>query len=106
MERVSTCGGRPLKPDKLIVYDVYDLWEYRMKVYLEAVDEVARPAAILGRLDNEVYTADRTAIRIASLTPGTIFELSVGTSDAHQYPGLPVPPSRIAANTHGSISSD
>ncbi|VDL92361.1 unnamed protein product [Schistocephalus solidus] len=46
-------------PDKLTVYDDYDLWEDRMKVYLEAVYEGARPAAILGRLDNEVNTVAR-----------------------------------------------
>ncbi|VDL89004.1 unnamed protein product [Schistocephalus solidus] len=74
MERVSSSGGRPPKPDKLTVYDDYDLWEDRMKVYLEAVDEGARLAAILGRLDNEVYTVARAANLTASLTPATIFK--------------------------------
>ncbi|VDM05653.1 unnamed protein product [Schistocephalus solidus] len=45
-----------------------------MKVYLEGVDEGARPAAILGLLDNEVYTVARAANLTASLTPATIFE--------------------------------
>ncbi|VDL99395.1 unnamed protein product [Schistocephalus solidus] len=74
MERVLNSGGRPSKPDKLTLYDDYDLWEDRMKVYLEAVDEGARPAAILGRLDNEVNTVARAANLTASLTPATIFE--------------------------------
>ncbi|VDL95141.1 unnamed protein product [Schistocephalus solidus] len=74
MERVSSSGGRPPKPDKLTAYDDYELWEDRMKVYLEAVDESARPAAILGRLDNEVYTVARAANLTASPTPATIFE--------------------------------
>ncbi|VDL91167.1 unnamed protein product [Schistocephalus solidus] len=69
MERVSSSGGRPPKLDKVTVYDDYDLWEDRMKVYLEAVDEGARPATILGRLDNEVYTVARAANLTASLTP-------------------------------------
>ncbi|VDM03935.1 unnamed protein product, partial [Schistocephalus solidus] len=74
MERVSSSGGRPPKPDKLTVYDDYDLWEDRMKVCLEAVNEGARPAAILGRLDNEFFTVARAANLTASLTPATIFE--------------------------------
>ncbi|VDL85712.1 unnamed protein product [Schistocephalus solidus] len=61
MERVSNSGGRPHKPDKLTVYDDYDLSEDRMKVHLEAVNEGARRADILGQLDNEVYTVARAA---------------------------------------------
>ncbi|VDL81415.1 unnamed protein product [Schistocephalus solidus] len=74
MERVSTSGGRSPKLDKLTINEDYDLWEDRMKVYLEAVDEGAHPAAILGRLDNEVYTVARATNLTASLTPATIFE--------------------------------
>ncbi|VDM04836.1 unnamed protein product [Schistocephalus solidus] len=43
-----------------------------MKVHLEAVDEGAHPAAILGRLDNEVYTVARAINPTASLTAMTI----------------------------------
>ncbi|VDM05545.1 unnamed protein product, partial [Schistocephalus solidus] len=74
MERVSISGDRQTKPDKLTVYDDYDFWEDRIKVYLEAIDEGARPAAILGWLDNEVYMVASAAILTASLTPMTIFE--------------------------------
>ncbi|VDM05405.1 unnamed protein product [Schistocephalus solidus] len=74
MERVSSSGGCQPKPDKLKVYDDYDLWEDRMKVYLEAEDEGARPATILGRLDNKVYMVARATNLTASLTPATIFE--------------------------------
>ncbi|VDM02692.1 unnamed protein product [Schistocephalus solidus] len=56
-----------------MVYDDYDLWEDRMKVYLEAVDKGVHPAAILRRLDNEVFTVARAANLTASLTPETIF---------------------------------
>ncbi|VDL92858.1 unnamed protein product [Schistocephalus solidus] len=73
-EGVLNSGGRPPKPDKLTVYDDYDLWEDRMKVYLEAVEEGARSAAILGWLDNKVYTVARAVSLTASLTPVTIFE--------------------------------
>ncbi|VDM06111.1 unnamed protein product [Schistocephalus solidus] len=45
-----------------------------MEVYLEAVDECACPAAILGRLDNEFYTMARAANGTASLTHVKIFE--------------------------------
>ncbi|VDL96976.1 unnamed protein product [Schistocephalus solidus] len=74
MEQVSSSGGSPPKPDNLTVYDDYDLWEDRMNVYLEATDEGARPAAILGRLDNEVYTMARAVNLTSSLTPATLFE--------------------------------
>ncbi|VDM06419.1 unnamed protein product, partial [Schistocephalus solidus] len=74
MERFSSCGDRQPKPDKFTVYDDYDLWEDRIKVYFEAVDEGAHPAAILGRLDNEVYTVARAANLTASPTPAAIFE--------------------------------
>ncbi|VDM05270.1 unnamed protein product [Schistocephalus solidus] len=74
MERVSSSEGRPPKPDKLTVYDDYDLREDRTKVYLEAVDEGARPATILERLDNEVYTVAWAANLTASITPTKILE--------------------------------
>ncbi|VDM01427.1 unnamed protein product [Schistocephalus solidus] len=74
MERVSSSEGCPHKLYNLTVYGGYDFWVDRMKVYLEAVDEGACPAAILGRLDNEIYTVARAAHLTASLTPTTIFE--------------------------------
>ncbi|VDL86183.1 unnamed protein product [Schistocephalus solidus] len=66
MERVSNSGVRTPKLDKLTVYDDYELWEDRKKVYLEAVDECARPAAILEQLANEVYMVARAANLTAS----------------------------------------
>ncbi|VDL88461.1 unnamed protein product [Schistocephalus solidus] len=74
MERVSNSGSRPPKPDKLTVYDDYDLWEDQIKVYLEVVNKGACPAVNLGRLDNEVYTVARADNLTAPLTPVTIFE--------------------------------
>ncbi|VDL86427.1 unnamed protein product [Schistocephalus solidus] len=74
MKRVSNSGGHPHNPDKLKVNDDNDLWEDRMKVYLEAIDEDAHPAAIRGRLDNEVFAVARAAKLTASLTPAKIFE--------------------------------
>ncbi|VDL93523.1 unnamed protein product [Schistocephalus solidus] len=74
MERVSISGGCPPKPERMTMYDDYGLWEDRRNVYLEAVDEGARPAAIVGRLDDEVYTVARAVNLTASLTPATIFE--------------------------------
>ncbi|VDM05041.1 unnamed protein product [Schistocephalus solidus] len=73
-ERVSNSGGHSPKPDKLRVYYDYDLWEDRMKANLEAVDEGACPATILGRFDKEVYTVARDAKLTAALTPATIFK--------------------------------
>ncbi|BHF76865.1 hypothetical protein SprV_0501996500 [Sparganum proliferum] len=74
MEIVLTSGGRPPKPDKLTACDVCDLWEDPMKVYLEAIDEGERPAAILSLFDSEVYAVAGATHPTVSLTPATIFE--------------------------------
>ncbi|VDL85985.1 unnamed protein product [Schistocephalus solidus] len=96
MERVSNAGNRPPKPDNLTVYDGYDLWEDRMKVYLEAADEDARPAAIQGRLDNEIHMVARADQLTASLTPATIFErLRREFARSDQAPIPPRSPSSI-----------
>ncbi|VDM00851.1 unnamed protein product [Schistocephalus solidus] len=74
MKKASNSGGRPPKPDKPTVYHDNDLWEDRMKVYMKAVDEGARPATIPGRLNNEVYMVASAANLKAFLTPETSFE--------------------------------
>ncbi|BHF60351.1 hypothetical protein SprV_0100331500 [Sparganum proliferum] len=56
------------------MYDVYDLWEDRMKLYLESVSEGNRSLAILGQLDTDVYAVARAANITSSLTTATIFE--------------------------------
>ncbi|BHF74595.1 hypothetical protein SprV_0501768100 [Sparganum proliferum] len=56
------------------MYDDYDLWEDRMKLYLESVSEGNRSLAILGQLDSDVYAVARAANITSSLTTATIFE--------------------------------
>ncbi|VDM05280.1 unnamed protein product [Schistocephalus solidus] len=104
MERVSSSGGRPPKPDKHTVYDDYDMWEDRMKVYLEAGDEGVRRAAILERLDNELYTVARAANLTASLPPRPSSSICGVNSDGPRCLGLPVPPSKVAENTQAILS--
>ncbi|VDM03142.1 unnamed protein product [Schistocephalus solidus] len=66
-------GGHRLTTTVELSYDDYELSENRTNAYLEAVDEVARSAAILGLLDNEVYTVARAAKLTAAITSATIF---------------------------------
>ncbi|VDL92183.1 unnamed protein product [Schistocephalus solidus] len=56
------------------MFDEYDLRMNRRKVYLEAVDEGARLAAIMDRLENEVGTLAMADNLNASLTPVANFE--------------------------------
>ncbi|BHF60906.1 hypothetical protein SprV_0100387600 [Sparganum proliferum] len=56
------------------MYDDYDLWEDRMKLYLESVSEGDRSLAILGQLDSDVYAVARATNITSSLTTATIFE--------------------------------
>ncbi|VDL95454.1 unnamed protein product [Schistocephalus solidus] len=82
-----------------MVYDDYDLWEDRMNVSLEAVDEVTHPAAVLGRLCNEVYTVSRAANLTASLTPTTIFDRLRREFGRSSMPWVDHAPSKVADNT-------
>nr|VZI52103.1 unnamed protein product [Spirometra erinaceieuropaei] len=74
IEKLSSNGDQLPKPEKLTIYDDYDLWEDRMKLYLESVSEGNRSLAILGQLDSEVYAVARAANITTSLTIATIFE--------------------------------
>ncbi|BHF71919.1 hypothetical protein SprV_0401498000 [Sparganum proliferum] len=56
------------------MYDDYDLWEDRMKLYLESVSVGNRSLAILGQLDSDVYAVARAANITSSLIIATIFE--------------------------------
>ncbi|BHF70396.1 hypothetical protein SprV_0301344600 [Sparganum proliferum] len=76
MEKVSSCGNQLSKSEKLTVYDDFDLWEDRMKVYLESVDEGGRALTLLGQLDNEVYSV----VREAAITPTHILPLRLELS--------------------------
>ncbi|BHF68757.1 hypothetical protein SprV_0301179800 [Sparganum proliferum] len=61
IEKLSSNGDQLSKPEKLTMYDDYDLWEDRMKLYLESVSEGSRSLGILGQLDSEVYAVARAA---------------------------------------------
>ncbi|BHF62610.1 hypothetical protein SprV_0200559500 [Sparganum proliferum] len=74
IEKLSSNGDQLPKPQKLTMYDDYDLWEDRMKLYLESVSEGNRSLAILGQLDSDVYAVARAANITSSLTTATIFE--------------------------------
>nr|VZI04842.1 unnamed protein product [Spirometra erinaceieuropaei] len=74
IEKLSSNGDQLPKPEKLTIYDDYDLWEDRMKLYLESVSEGNRSLVILGQLDSEVYAVARAANITPSLTTATIFE--------------------------------
>nr|VZH94583.1 unnamed protein product [Spirometra erinaceieuropaei] len=74
IEKLSSNGDQLPKPEKLKMYDDYDLWEDRMKLYLESISEGNRSLAILGQLDSEVYAVARAANITPSLTTATIFE--------------------------------
>nr|VZI45753.1 unnamed protein product [Spirometra erinaceieuropaei] len=74
IEKLSSNGDQLPKPEKLTTYDDYDLWEDRMKLYLEFVSEGSRSLPILGQLDSEVYAVARAANTTSALTTATIFE--------------------------------
>ncbi|BHF58988.1 hypothetical protein SprV_0100194300 [Sparganum proliferum] len=74
IEKLSSNGDQLPKPQKPTMYDDYDLWEDRMKLYLESVSEGNRSLAILGQLDSDVYAIARAANITSSLTTATIFE--------------------------------
>ncbi|BHF81301.1 hypothetical protein SprV_0702443100 [Sparganum proliferum] len=74
IEKLSSNGDQLPKPQKLTMYDDYDLWEDRMKLYLESVSEGNRSLAILGQLDSDVYAVARAANITSSLITTTIFE--------------------------------
>nr|VZH92818.1 unnamed protein product [Spirometra erinaceieuropaei] len=74
IEKLSSNRDLLPKPEKLTIYDDYDLWEDRMNLHLESVSEGNRSLAILGQLDSEVYAVARAASITPSLTTATIFE--------------------------------
>nr|VZI50391.1 unnamed protein product [Spirometra erinaceieuropaei] len=74
IEKLSSSGDQLPKPEQLTMYDDYDLWEDRMKLYLESVSEGNRSLVILGQLDSEVYAVARAANITSSLITATIFE--------------------------------
>nr|VZI37872.1 unnamed protein product [Spirometra erinaceieuropaei] len=74
IEKLSSNGDQLTKPEKLTIYDDYDLWEDQMKLNLESVSEENRSLAILGQLDSEIYAVARAANITPSLTTATIFE--------------------------------
>ncbi|BHF62300.1 hypothetical protein SprV_0200528200 [Sparganum proliferum] len=74
IKKLSSNGDQFPRPQKLTMYDDYDFWEDRMKLYLESVSEGNRSLAILDQLDSDVYAVARAANITSSLTTVTIFE--------------------------------
>ena len=59
MEKVTFPASRTMRPNRLSNSDDYDLWESRMKTFIETIDEGSRSADILECVDDDVLTVAR-----------------------------------------------
>ncbi|VDN39980.1 unnamed protein product [Dibothriocephalus latus] len=74
VEKVVLPASQTVRPEKYAIYEDCDLWENRMRTYIELLDEGSRPATILLFLDYEVLTVARVANITSTLTTVTILD--------------------------------